>query len=250
MMQNGDEAVADAQALLLVAHGSARYPNAAAPLLRHLETLRAMLDFSQVEIGLLNGDPTVQTALNRITAPSVCVVPFFMEAGYFSNVAIPQAIGNDPRVRLCPPVGTHPHMADIIDQQGRAAADRHNLDLKETALLIVGHGSARAPGRALAMYDHAANVAARGGFANVSTACLEEAPTLADALENLRAQPVIVIGYFAGEGLHMRDDVPAAITQEQQLRGSLGAPVIFHGSVADDPTICAIIAAQANIGRK
>jgi len=234
-----------AAALLLVAHGSARYPDAAAALLRHARTLRTSGAFSQVEIGLLNGAPSVSEALACIRGETVLVVPFFMEAGYFTNIAIPGSLRGDPRARCCLPVGLHAGMADIMEAQGLAGCAAATSRPHETVLLAVGHGSARSPGRALALYDHAAAVASRKTFARVATACLEEAPLLGDALQELRAHPVVVVGFFAGEGMHMRDDVPNAIAAERAARGPDGAPVWLQGSVADDPSICAIIAAQA-----
>ncbi len=93
------------QALLLIAHGSTRYADAARPLWRHVEALRQDMPDTCTEVGLLNGVPSITDALAAMPAIPVHVVPFFMEAGYFTNVAIPKALGADPRVRLCPPIG-------------------------------------------------------------------------------------------------------------------------------------------------
>ena len=76
-------------------------------------------------------------------------------------------------------------------------------------------------------------------------ACLEEAPFVADALHGLRAHPVVVIGFFANQGGHVRDDMPALIAAEQAGRGDAGLPVQFDGSAIDDPAIVLIILAQA-----
>ncbi|MDR3533829.1 MAG: CbiX/SirB N-terminal domain-containing protein, partial [Rhodopila sp.] len=102
-----------------------------------------------------------------------------------------------------------------------------------------------APGRALALHRHASRVAATELFARVEAACLEEAPFIAPALSGLRHHPVIVIGFFAGEGGHVRDDLPALIAAEQQARGSTGLAVRFQGSVTDDPAMTQIILDQA-----
>jgi sirohydrochlorin cobaltochelatase len=237
------------QALLLIAHGSTRYPEAARPLWRHVEALRQDMPDTRIEIGLLNGVPSVTDALSAMPAAPVHVVPFFMEAGYFTNVAIPQALGADPRVRLCPPIGVHPDMVDVIEAQARTGCASIGVSPTEAAVLVVGHGSASAPGRALAMQAHAVALAERRIFGQVATACLEESPLLADALRTLAAWPVVVIGFFAGEGMHVRDDVPTAIAAEHMRRGAGGPVVRFHGSVTDDPSLRRVIRAQAGMER-
>lgn len=233
-------------ALLLIGHGSARYPDAGRAMLRHAETLRASGGFAQVEAGLLNGTPTVQQALVRIDAPGIRVVPFFMEDGYFTRVAVPKAIASDmDRVTICLPVGVHDGIAGIIEHQALAACRDIGMPTRSAAIVIIGHGSASAPGRALALHRHAARVAATELFGRSEAACLEEAPFVADTLASLRAHPVVVIGFFANAGGHMRDDVPALIRQEQVVRGASGLLVRFHGSVADDPAMIQIILDQA-----
>ena len=82
-------------------------------------------------------------------------------------------------------------------------------------------------------------------FARVEAACLEEAPFVADALAGLRAHPVVVIGFFANQGGHVLDDLPALVAVEQAFRGSAGHRVRFHGCVADEPMMVEIIVDQA-----
>ena len=232
-------------ALLLIAHGSSRYPDAAGGLHRHAAALRIEGTFRQVEIGLLHGAPAVAGSLARIDAPGVHVVPFFMEAGYFTQVAIPRALGPDPRVRLCPPIGLHDGMAGLIERQALAACERMGVPSRSAAVLVAGHGSASAPGRTLALHEHASRAGWTGLFARVESACLEEPPFVAEALRKLRHHPVVVIGFFAGEGGHVRDDVPALVAAEQAARGQAGPAVCFNGSVTDDPAMVRIILDQA-----
>lgn len=232
-------------ALLLIGHGSARYPDAARALHQHAAALHARAAFRQIRVGVLNGTPTVAEALAGIDAAIIRVVPFFMEDGYFTRIAIPRLLPPDPRIRRCPPIGIHDGIQDIMTRQAHQACTALAISPNQAAILLVGHGSASAPGRALALQRHAARLAATATFATTISACLEEPPLLADALRALRAHPVIVIGFFANTGMHMRDDVPAAIAAEQAARGRAGQPVHFHGSVTDDPAMPGIIADQA-----
>lgn len=231
-------------ALLLIGHGSARYPDAGDAMIRHAEALRAAGRFARVEVALLNGGPPVAGVLSGIGAAVIRVVPFFMEDGYFSQVAVPAALDGRPAL-LCSPVGVHDGMAGLIERQALAACARLGVPSHGTAVLVAGHGSSSAPNRALALHRHAARVAATELFARVEAACLEEAPFVAGALAGLRAHPVVVVGFFANRGGHVRDDMPALIAAERAIRGDAGQPVRFHGCVTDDPMMAQIIEDQA-----
>ena len=231
-------------ALLLIGHGSLRHPQAGSVMHRHADALRDTDRFAQVEAALLKGPPSVSDALARISAAVIRVVPFFMEDGYFSRVAVPAALGDRP-ARFCPPVGVHDGMAGLIERHALAACDKLSVASRETAVVLAGHGSSTSPGRALALHRHASRVAATELFARVEPACLEEAPFIADALHGLRTHPVVVIGFFANEGAHVRDDVPALIAAEQEARGESGFAVRFHGAVTGDPAMTDIIMDQA-----
>jgi sirohydrochlorin cobaltochelatase len=231
------------EALLLIGHGSPRYPDAADAMHRVAATLGEGGHFAQVEAAVLNGSPSVAEALGRITAPVVRVVPFFMEEGYFSQVAVPMAVGAGTRIILCPPIGVHDGMTGIIERQALRACTDLGFPSHETAVVVIGHGSARTPGRNLVLHRHTARVASTTLFARVEAACLEEAPFVADTLASLRDHPVVVIGFFANHGGHVRDDVPDLIATEQQgrVRG-----VRFVGCVVEDAAMAAIVLDQAS----
>jgi sirohydrochlorin cobaltochelatase len=237
-------------ALLLIGHGSTRVLDPDAALRLHAEALRRMAVFAQVEVALLNGTPSVEAALARIEAPAIRVVPFFMEDGYFTRVAVPRALGGRA-VHLCPPVGVHVGMAGLIERHALAGCGELSAPSRHAAVVVAGHGSASAPGKVLALHVHAARVAATELFARVEPTCLEEAPFLADTLQALRAHPVVVVGFFANRGVHVREDVPALIEAEQAMRrsesaGDAACPVRFHGCVTDDPMMVRIILDQAS----
>lgn len=231
-------------ALLLIGHGSVRFPDAARAIHLQAEALRQTRRLARVAVGLLNGAPSVAQALAEIGSTPIRVVPYFMEDGYFTRVAVPRALGGR-QVKMCPPIGVHDAMAGLIERQALAACAATGFSSRDAAVLVAGHGSSSAPGRTLALHRHASRVAATELFCRVESACLEEAPFVADALSGLRAHPVIVIGFFAGEGGHVRDDVPALIEAERSARGEAGLSMRFHGSVTDDPAMTEIILDQA-----
>jgi sirohydrochlorin cobaltochelatase len=167
-----------------------------------------------------------------------------MEDGYFTRVVIPQALGGRA-VRLCPPVGLHPALPALIEAQAVAACESLTIRPDAASVLLIGHGSASAPGRHLALHDHAASLAKGGRFAQVEAACLEEPPFTADTLARLSGRPVIAIGYFANLGGHVQDDVQALVAAERSARGSEGRLVHFAGNVTDAPAMIGVILDQA-----
>lgn len=215
-------------ALLLVGHGSARHADAGAVLLAHADALRDRFD--QVAVGLLNGRPSLDDARAALRADQVHVVPFFMEDGYFTRVAVPrvlqQAFPPAFDLILHPPLGDHPGIPAVIASRAPSG----------TALVLVGHGSARAPGRRMAAHDHADALRATGRFPVVATAFLEEPPFVADTLAAIGDQPVAVLGLFAQHGTHARDDLPALI----DIPARHHKPIAL-GIVGDDPALRALI---------
>lgn len=242
-LHNGASVLSDNEALLLIGHGSARYPDAGDAMRLHAEQLRQAGHFAQVETAVLNGPPPVAQVLGGIKAAVIRVVPFFMEDGYFSRVAVPLAVAAGSRVMLCPPIGVHDGMTGIIERRALAGCAELAVPSHQAAVVVIGHGSATAPGRNLALHRHTARVASTTLFARVEPACLEEPPFVADVLASLRHHPVVVVGFFANRGTHVRDDVPALLAAEAQARG---LPVRFQGCVVDDPAIAAIVLDQAS----
>jgi sirohydrochlorin ferrochelatase len=100
-------------------------------------------------------------------------------------------------------------------------------------LLLVGHGSKFGPASADATRTVAAAVKDANIFADVATAFLEEAPSIDDALRHASG-PVIVSGFFSGDGMHAGDDVPDAIARS-------GRGAIYAGSIGNYSAISALI---------
>jgi sirohydrochlorin cobaltochelatase len=232
-------------ALLLIGHGAPRFADAGRILKAHAETLRRGGYFAEVATGWLSGRPSAIDALTSLSARIVHVVPFFMEDGWFVRQGVPAALrGVERTLRFHPPVGIHPDIAVLAAARvGRACRSPTGL-----SVLLVGHGSARSPGGRLALHRHAERLAGTGRFARACAAFLEEPPFVADILEEWRADPVAVLGFFAGEGGHVRDDLGQLLRTERAQRGGAGAALIDLGLIADDPGMPDIILQQVAAG--
>lgn len=277
------------EALLLIGHGSARYADAGQVLEAQAEALRATGRFAEVGVGFLAGTPSPAEALASLSAATIHVVPFFMEDGYFTRVALPRALGLAPpaaagarvmgdRPTVCvpsevgeppreggpprgggpilptprsrgragvgglaappkpgphliqhPPIGLHPNFPALLTARIRAAAP-------DRAIVLLAHGSARAPGRITAAHRHAA--ALRATFPIVEIAFLEEPPFVPDALARIGDRKTAVLGLFVNHGTHARDDMPALL---QAARAGRATPLLDLGIIGDDPGLCALI---------
>ena len=240
-------------ALLLVGHGSTSMADAARPLLAHAEIIRQTGTFKEVGVGMLLGQPVAAAAFAALTSPLVFVVPFFLDDGYFTRIAIPELLlplASGTRViRFCQPVGSHDDIAALLDARLTAHCDTFDVDRKSLSVLLVGHGSAQNPGRARTMQRHATTLDAGGRFGRVRIAYLEEPPFVADALAGARGHLVAVIGYFANEGAHSTVDLPTLILAERAFRGANWPPVHDLGSIGSDPAMPRLIMDQAAAAR-
>jgi len=232
-------------ALLLIGHGAPRFVDAGRYLEAHAETLRRGGYFDEVATGCLSGTPSALDALASLSARVVHVVPFFMEDGWFAREGVPAALRVvDRALRFHPPVGIHPDMAVLA----AARVERACGPSTGLSLLLVGHGSARSPGRRMALHRHAEWLAGTGRYARACAAFLEEPPFIADVLAELRADPVAVLGFFSAEGAHVREDLGQMMLTERAQRGASGAVLIDLGLIADDPGMPEIILQQVAAG--
>jgi len=245
----GREALVFVQdALLLIGHGSTSVPDAARPLLAHADAIIASNRFREVKVGMLLGEPNATAAFNTLVCPVVHVVPFFLDDGYFTRIAIPDLLlplASASRVlRFCQPVGLHDGIAALLEARLIRHCEMFGTDPKCLSVLLVGHGSAQTPGRGRATRRHAAKLEEGGRFGWVRVAYLEEAPFVPEALANARGHVVAVIGYLANEGAHATRDLPSLIAAERAERGTNWPPVHDLGAIGSDAGLPGLIIDQ------
>ena len=232
-------------ALLLIGHGSTILPEAARPLLIHAEVIRQSGRFAEVEAGMLLGEPNAAAALVSLTAAVVHVVPFFLDDGYFTRIAIPDLVlrlaSPSHVVEFCRPVGLHSGIATLIEGRLVRHCEMFGADPKSLSVLLVGHGSSKDTRRERALYRHAMAIETGGRFGWVRIAFLEEPPFVAEALASTRGHAVAVVGYLVNEGAHATNDLPGIIAKERAERGTQWPPVHDLGPIGADPAMPGLI---------
>ena len=110
----------------------------------------------------------------------------------------------------------------------------------DTALVLVGHGSARHPDGALPVLALAEEIRHRGLFAEVTAVFMKQPPGVAQAEQMVSARIVYVVPVFAGQGYYTDELIP----REMRLDGPMTCRDgrVFHytppaGTHADIPDL-------------
>lgn len=209
---------------------------------RHAAALRERRLFAEVRTALLHGGPPPRQALAGLEGRPVYVIPVLMCAGRHTLQTLPQALGlsggsvgeTPPMVQLCRPLGLHPALAGLMTARVRDHLARRHWFPAQATVLLAAHGSKAGPASRRAAELQAARLHQQGLFRSVSTAFLEEAPLLADALRTM-AGPLVVVGMFAAPGMHADQDVTRLLGDCRR------ADVTYLGAIGADAGIPDII---------
>lgn len=205
-------------ALLLAAHGERRPGAENDGALKLAARVAERGAAAAVEVGFLKGAPSIAEAVRRLSGYDLLVYPLFLADGYFTRTLLPRqleeagAFGRGRATCLLPPLGLDPALAELTLSEASAVANSRGWLTFRTTLVLLAHGSSNNPASRLATERMAAMLAARADFARVRVAFLEESPSLGEAVGPLR-DPVVVVGLFAGEGMHGGRDVPQLIAE-------------------------------------
>lgn len=233
-------------ALLIVAHGSTVNPDSSAPTLAHVAEIRRRKIFAEVECAFWKEEPSLRDALFLFDPGSireVCVVPNFISEGYFTQTVIPRELelngwttkrANGQIWKYCEPVGNHPAMTELL--LGRASEVAPGVDLAETSLLIVAHGTDLNENSAVAAKREAEKIRGLGKYATVLNVYMEEPPLVSDWRKLTKTLNVVVVPFFISDGLHSYEDIPRLIgivVAAGVDRGRLGSapPATAHGEI-------------------
>jgi AsmA protein len=200
--------------------------------------------FASVSGGVLNGEPSLETALAKADASGakqIIIYPLFMSAGHFVQTVLAERIsaaGLKTPTGILQPLGLDKRVPLLMLESALRISKTAGLDPAQARLLVAGHGSKFGDQNAESTKRAARILAPHSPFARVETAFLEEAPFVADALENYSGMSVVA-GFFSGDGLHASDDIPAAI-------GYSGAKALYTGPIGLHPRVPELIVSSVH----
>ena len=208
--------------LLLLGPGSSKHPDSSRSVREHAEILSQTDCFAEVRCAFLKEEPLIENALDGVGEEQVIIVPDFLAEGYFTRQVVPAKLGDKLRsANICctPPVGTHPMMAEIINDMAREVLG--DWTVEQTSLLVVGHGSGKNPCSKQSLLGHLQEVRNNTDFAQVADLWLEELPLVSSWKEVATKRHIIVIPYLLNDGQHGGWDIPAelGLSLDQQIHG-------------------------------
>jgi sirohydrochlorin cobaltochelatase len=208
----------DKTALLIVAHGSTMNADSSTPTWTHACEIQRRNVFADVRCAFWKEEPSLRDArffFADRTIREVFVVPNFISEGYFTQTVIPRELELEGPITTrangqvwiyCEPVGSNPIVTELL--LARAHEIAPTAEPTETALLIVAHGTELNDNSAVAAKREAERIRARGEFADVANAYMEEPPLIAEWDQLTNAANVIVVPFFIADGLHSYEDIP------------------------------------------
>ncbi|CUW41298.1 conserved protein of unknown function (Cobalamin (vitamin B12) biosynthesis CbiX 12-133; 139-245) [Magnetospirillum sp. XM-1] len=220
-------------ALVLVGHGSGRYPDAAKPVLALAESIRRRNLFTEVAAVFMKQDPPLSAALSLVGAATVYVVPVFAGRGFYTGTLIPREIGltgqvterDGRRVVYTEPAGTHPRLPGLLACRADGVARSCGWEPGQTSLLLIAHGSARPGGAGETPRAIARALTAMNHFAEVELVFLEQEPLAQTWPERVKGERVVALPLLVAQGLHAGQDIPPLFGL---IQGQTG-PVDSHG---------------------
>jgi sirohydrochlorin cobaltochelatase len=252
----------DQSALLIVAHGSTLNRDSSAPTWTHAREIQRRKIFADVQCGFWKEEPSLRDARFFFAgemAREVFVVPNFISEGYFTQTVIPRELELDGPITTrangqtwiyCEPVGNNPLVTELL--LARAHEIAPDAGASETALLIVAHGTELNDNSAVAAKREAERIHARGEFATVGNAYMEESPLIAEWDQITSAPNVIVVPFFIADGLHTYKDIPKLLGIESQGMDVFrknphrvrGRSLYYGKAIGTDPRFADIIIEQ------
>lgn len=261
--------------LVLLGHGSTKNDGSAQPVFQHAAELRRRGLFADVREAFWKQEPKVADVLGTIRTAQVVIVPLFISEGYFTEEAIPEALGfkqageanwsrvlkrDEQTLTYTRPVGSHPRMTEVLLHRAAEVVGRYPFPRQpkpaETSLFIAGHGTERNAQSRLAIEQQVELIRALKRFTEVQPCFMEEAPQIADIPTIAIARHVVVVPFFISDGLHVTEDIPVLLGEpEAVVRKRLTAglptwrnPTEKHGkliwyapAVGSDPGIAEVI---------
>jgi sirohydrochlorin ferrochelatase len=197
---------------LIVAHGQ---PSAPRPAGAALEALAAKVEARLPGWLVAAATLAEEGAIARAVAglPGGVVFPMFMAGGWFTRVQIPRRLAEAGAEgwTVLEPFGCDPSVHDLCVTLAREAGD--------SRVILAAHGSFKSSAPSDIAHHVAARIAAGTG-AEVAAGFIDQEPQLA----SLTGRAGVCLPFFAAEGGHVSEDIPAALA-EAGFTGRILPPV-------------------------
>jgi len=221
---------------VLVSHGQPSDPDRAEAALATLAAqVAALLPDWQVRSATLAKPGALQAAVAG--AATGRAFPLFMAGGWFTRSHLPTklAAAGAPGWQVLEPLGCDPAVHDLILQVvGAAAPD---------AVLLAAHGSFKSPVPSDIAHHLAQRITIETGLP-AKAAFIDQDPQLSTATGY--GPGSVCLPFFAAEGGHVTDDIPAALTAagfQGRLLPAIGLdpaiPQIIAHAIAAGAPVCA-----------
>ena len=180
------------------------------------------------------------------TAPSGRAFPLFLAGGWFTRTHLPARLAEAGAKgwQVLEPFGCDPALHALAVETLREAIAARGWQAARTRLLLAAHGSFKSPVPAAIAGLVAARCAADLGLQGAAAAFIDQTPQLADATGY--GPQSLCLPFFAAEGGHVTDDIPAALTAAG-FKGDLlpplglapGVPALIAAAIRAGKPVCA-----------
>ena len=238
-------------ALILAGHGSHISAETAGVVWTYVDRLRRMGVAAEITACFWKEQPAFSQVLDSVAADDVVVVPVFTAQGYFTREVLPAEMGltgaltlrGKRRIHLTRTVGEHQLLDAIVDDRLRQAIKSAGLQPKETAAVIIGHGTPRNRNSRAAARAQAERLRAQGWLNEVVAVYLDDEPAIPSIYNDTSSPNIIALPYFLAEGSHVTQDVPRALglTAGQNAQSVNGRVVHYCEPVGADESVCDVI---------
>ena len=224
-------------ALVLVAHGSTVNAQSSAPTRRLVEEIASRNIFGEVACAFNLEEPKIDDAPRIVSAQRIFVVPVTISQGHFTEETIPFRLKlctkgqcdcpvgechyprdkkvDGKQIYYCKPIGTHESMTEVLCARAVDIVARHPFPRApkpaEIALFIAGHGTKKNANSRKAIEAQVDRIRARGDYADVQPAFMEEAPFIADCFKAAEAKHLVMVPFLIADGLHTVEDIPVLL---------------------------------------
>jgi sirohydrochlorin cobaltochelatase len=223
-------------ALVLIGHGSTLNAESATPVYQHAAELRRRSLFAEVLEAFWKQEPRISLVMAQVKARRVFLVPLFISEGYFTEDAIPRALGfqqekagnfsrqlqrGNQTYFYCRPLGDHPSMTELILARAREVIQRHPFPHaplpRHTALFIAGHGTGRNENSRKAIERQVEIIRKRDLYAETHAVFMEEPPRINECYSMSNARNFVVVPFFISDGLHSYEDIPVMLGEPERV---------------------------------